>query len=644
MSEAIPMDLPLAWADYSAPVESFDPFHLLTLLGNHDARRLTLRAQSVVNVRRSNNTPGPPRVKATLRDAAGHAVVMVAFGDCADVLAELESEVSQRNCVDLEGLLKPMGKTFLLASPSVVRSQHVGRIVPLYPPTGRGRKPRPRHNAVTPDELSAQAAALFEEAFARTPNAFSALTGLHIDRAQEYISRALLAVHQPTAIDTAYKAVAALDQIGAWIAVRRAHLQSLGAAAAAQQITTTLSIEDLERRAGFPLTQDQRSALQDILSDIGRAKPAHRLLTGDTGSGKTAVYGLAAVAAAHAGYTVAVLVPSEYLARQVQRSIDRWAGPVGVQLLVAGTALDPSSRIIVGTTALLHVQALAPDLVIVDEQQAFSVSQRNALRDRRAGLTAHLIEVTATCIPRTQAIAQLGFISVSRLLNTHVERQITTTHYNSKQGRDLFDAVTKTVVDGGRVLVIYPAKSDEVQLDATGRPIPLMSLGTERAVWERHFPSLVCVAYAGQDDERAGSNQAAIDQFASGEKKIMLATVVMERGHDIPGLRHVVIVQPERMGLMQMHQIRGRAARDGGCGRCDLYSPLPVTPSALSRIRTLMETSSGWDIAAADLSERGCGDLSDGSTQHGSIQSPFRGRPIAMVALERAAQVLELIT
>ena len=148
------------------------------------------------------------------------------------------------------------------------------------------------------------------------------------------------------------------------------------------------------------------------------------------------------------------------------------------------------------------------------------------------------------------------------------------------------------------------------------------------------------MVYGALTTDEAAANQVAIDSFSAGKLDVLLSTTVLERGVDIPELMHVVVMQPDRFGLAQLHQIRGRVARQGGIGRCDLYSPYPVSPTAMSRIKALMEHNDGWKIAAADLDDRGCGDISFGAHQHGDLVTPFSSLRITKEHLSEVTTLL----
>jgi len=297
---------------------------------------------------------------------------------------------------------------------------------------------------------------------------------------------------------------------------------------------------------------------------------------------------------------------------------------------VTGTGVDGPVRagaVLVGTTALLHRSDLpALDLVVVDEQQRFSRGQREALAEART----HLLEVTATCIPRTQALVTYGVVAVDRLTTCHVRRELRTRIWTREERAALMEAVRRTVAEGGQVLALYPRRDQ-------GATEERAAVAAVAALWERQFPGRVQVVHGGQSEE---ANAAALEALRRREADVLVATTVVEVGVDLPGLRRVVVVHAERFGLAQLHQIRGRVARTGGVGWCDLYLPEPVGVATLERLEVLVRETDGYRIAEADLRQRGAGELV-GEAQSGMDRTVLLGRPLSLEALERARQALD---
>lgn len=398
----------------------------------------------------------------------------------------------------------------------------------------------------------------------------------------------------------------------------------------------------------YPLTAEQVEAVKEILADLLSGEPMHRMLSGDVGSGKTAVYGCVARAAALSGLSVAVMLPSSTLAEQVDRNLREMNPDLAISYVSADRRrVKRASRIWVGTTALASECDEPFDLVIVDEQQKWGREMRESL----CGERSHLLEVTATCIPRSLALVMLNEVSVTRLTGCHVTKEIVCSMVEDGELTAAIELARSTVAQGGQVVVVYPAKRESTHM---------VSLKDDREAWEAAFPGRVCELHS---DQTANESSAEIAAVHEGRADILLATTKVEVGIDVAGLRRAIVMQPERFGLSTLHQIRGRVARAGGTGWCDLVlrkvertgaSPedllgLPIEeddePGAAERLAYFCRTSSGFDVAHYDMIRRGTGDVSShGHRQSGNaFVSPFPGLNVPNEALIRASLVLRKI-
>lgn len=591
------------------------------------------------NIRWSTGPGNSKRMKATLRDASGNSLLLI----CDDPIPEITDYLHQpRQSLQLAGQIKRYGSTYLAHKQLLVTHEQVGSVTPVYQ-----FRTTTRRTAETQSQMAAAIAAgldrdatsaavwIVNTLFKADQRLLEAATGIPAHRALEFFARALVAIHRPVSADRAGKAIEALDRAAALYAVTTLRAQP---AQVAPLLRPVLSVFDLQARFGRVLTKDQKSALKQILVDLAGAVPMIRILAGDTGSGKTAVFGLSAVAAAHAGAVVAILCPSESLATQTFDVLRTMGSELAVDLVVGKTAVPASSggRIVVGTTALLHKGNLLCDYVVVDEQQAFGAIQREQLCQRNDGKRAHLLEATATCIPRSMALIEMGAVAVSSLTTCHVQRDIQTRIWPNTSIRDLYAEVRATVKAGGKVIVMYPALGKESESPGQRSAAELRALSHALDKWEQQFPGQCRAAFRGTATNRAELNQQAIADVRSGRASILLGTTIVERGLDIPGVTRVVAVQAERFGLSQLHQVRGRAGRQGGRAYCDLLLLNEISDKAMRRLKILVSTNNGYDIAAADLAERGSGDLSGAGLQHGKAPSPFLGRALDASAIEWA--------
>jgi ATP-dependent DNA helicase RecG len=376
----------------------------------------------------------------------------------------------------------------------------------------------------------------------------------------------------------------------------------------------------------FGLTAAQRRAISEIEGDLAQGSPMLRLLQGDVGSGKTVVALEAMLIAAEAGAQAAMLAPTEILARQHYETLSRMARPTGISIaLLTGRdkgrsreavlmgLLDGSIAICVGTHAIFQeaVAYRSLGLVVIDEQHRFGVGQR-LLLTQKARRAPHCLAMTATPIPRTLTLAQYGEMEVSRLDEMPPGRQpIDTRVVAIERIADVVGAVERHLAAGKQAYWVCPMVRD--------------SEGDDLAAAEARFAALrerlgeQVVLVHGQ--LRPEAKDAAMQAFAAGEKKLLVATTVIEVGVDVPAATLMVIEQAERFGLAQLHQLRGRVGRGEGKSTCLLLRGDTLSETARERLALLRETQDGFRLAEEDLRLRGGGELL-GTRQSGD--TPFR--------------------
>lgn len=392
---------------------------------------------------------------------------------------------------------------------------------------------------------------------------------------------------------------------------------------------------------GFDLTAEQVTAAIDILSFLNTGVPMRALLTGDVGSGKTAVFSVTAAAMLEAGHSVAVILPSEPLANQVHSLLVKWYPHFKPQLVAGANRPRAGAKFVVGTVAILTRTECDFDYVIVDEQQRFGTLQRNsAMADR-----AHQLESTATAIPRSLALADMGLTQVATLQDCHVKKNIVTRIWRADQRKQLFAEIHATVAAGQQVLVIYPSIASSTPSEEPTEPLAETKPSASQkraavdsyiAVWEKAFPGRVRICHGAQTPSQ---NAAAIADIRDRKADILASTTLVEVGIDIPSLMRVVIVQADCFGSSTLHQLRGRVARAGGDGYCDFYLPKDPRDISLKRLEMLTVTSNGFEIAEADCEMRGAGDISrSGQRQRGKLpESPFPGHEVPRASLLEAS-------
>lgn len=376
----------------------------------------------------------------------------------------------------------------------------------------------------------------------------------------------------------------------------------------------------------FELTKEQKHVIGHVIKQVRAGELVDALLVGDVGSGKTIVYAIVAAYFAWAGKTVAVLLPNVNLARQIHSEFVDFFPWMSVSLVTGGTdkVRDTGANVLIGTTSLIHKALPRLDLLIVDEQQKLGFSQREALR----ATDTHCIEVSATPIPRSFALAIYGHRDILTLRGCHVEKQIVTRLRHADQRRPMFLEMMDDVRRGDKVLVICPQRA--INPDSN---VKLKSAEEISDKFRAYCPGKVALAHAALSDEE---NKAAISDFRAGLKPILVSTVMVEVGMTIPSLQRVIICHPDRFGLTQLHQIRGRVARQGGIGYCDLFCPDLITnPKTKDRLEVLCNTQDGFAITEHDLRLRGMGDIIHGSHQHGETQLPFKNMTISIDDLDK---------
>lgn len=370
-------------------------------------------------------------------------------------------------------------------------------------------------------------------------------------------------------------------------------------------------LEQLRQALPFALTGAQARVLDEILGDMARPNPMLRLLQGDVGAGKTAVAALAASAALGVGLRAVIMAPTEILARQHAKTLSAWFTPLGVPVVlrIGGKAGNSEAlpatgpALIVGTHALFHGEPEfgAVGLIVVDEQHRFGVDQRLGLKNlaTRDDCHPHQLIMTATPIPRTLAqtfFADLDFSSIDEL----------------PPGRE--PVVTVALPQNRRGEVIERLRAACKQ----GRQAYWVSPVIEASEWAEAAEDIHAELTSALPGLRVGlvhgrlkakDKQAVMSAFAAGDVQILVATTVIEVGVDVPNASVMVIDNAERLGLAQLHQLRGRVGRGGVASHCVLMYRPPLTDAARSRLDALRHEHNGFRLAERDLELRGAGEI-----------------------------------
>ena len=410
-----------------------------------------------------------------------------------------------------------------------------------------------------------------------------------------------------------------------------------------RQLTTAL-----KNALPFTLTNAQTTALREIVADMASDRKMHRLLQGDVGSGKTIVALFAALLAMENGYQAAIMAPTELLAEQHARTFTTLLAPLEIEpILVMGSLSNRERKLaaeklavkapilVVGTHALLQDTAVFGRLgfVTIDEQHRFGVEQRAAISGK--GDSPDVLLMSATPIPRSLALTVYGDLDVSTLDERPAGRQPVTTVMRPESARDrVLEFVARETEKGRQAYVVYPVieESEKTDLKAATTMYEQLSAGP--------FAGRVVALIHGRvpADEREKIMRA----FRDGKIDVLVSTTVIEVGIDVANATVMLVEHPERFGLSQLHQLRGRVGRGAEASYCILLGD--VGEEAYGRLRIFVETDDGFEIARADLRLRGMGNLF-GEEQSGEatfkVADPVRDEELNVKAREAAEILLE---
>lgn len=408
----------------------------------------------------------------------------------------------------------------------------------------------------------------------------------------------------------------------------------------AQRERAALKAPALRARAGglhekllaalpFALTKAQHRVAEEIAHDLARAQPMHRLLQGDVGSGKTVVAALAAAVAIDAGWQCALMAPTEILAEQHFRKLVGWLEPLGIGVAwltgsrkgkartqMVGRVKSGEAQLVVGTHAVIQddVQFASLGLAIIDEQHRFGVQQRLELRRKLESangeaLEPHLLMMSATPIPRTLAMTYFADLDVSTIDELPPGRSPIVTKVFADGKRDDVIARIRDEADRGRqVYWVCPLIEESEALDlrnATETHQQLVEAlpGHEVGLLHGRMP--------------ANEKAAVMALFTGARMSVLVSTTVIEVGVDVPNASLMVIEHAERFGLSQLHQLRGRVGRGSVASVCVLLYTPPLSDTGKARLKAMVETTDGFEIARRDLDIRGPGEFM-GSRQSGA--------------------------
>ena len=474
--------------------------------------------------------------------------------------------------------------------------------------------------------------------------------------------QALVQLHQPADLDHAENARERLTFDEAFLlqsllVLRRIELKKLNSTS--RKVVSHGLLDAFDKRLPFQLTAGQVAVCKEIEADLAQPHPMHRLLQGEVGSGKTIVALRAMLAVVDSGGQAALLAPTEVLAAQHLRTIQKLLGDLAQGGMLGGSevatqvtlftgsqnaaarkealalAASGDAGIVIGTHALLGEKVAFKDLglIVVDEQHRFGVEQRDALKEK-AVLPPHLLVMTATPIPRTVAMTVFGDLDVSTLRELPLGRQPITTHVVPVKEKPNYlerawQRIKEEVQQGHQAYVVAPRISADPDADANADLDFLFGEESDQiSSVEELAPLLHSGALQGlkiavlHGRLPAEEKEATMQAFSRGEIDVLVSTTVIEVGVDVPNATIMVIMDADRFGVSQLHQLRGRVGRGTSPGLCLLVTNCEEESSARERLNAVAGTLDGFELSRIDLEQRREGDVL-GANQSGT-QSHLR--------------------
>ena len=401
----------------------------------------------------------------------------------------------------------------------------------------------------------------------------------------------------------------------------------------------------------FPLTEAQKRVMREIRADMGSGRQMNRLLQGDVGSGKTLVALMSMLIALDNGYQACIMAPTEILAEQHLTTIRQFLQgmPIRIELLtgivkgrrrqeVLDGLISGDVQILVGTHAVIEdwVQFRQLGAVVIDEQHRFGVAQRAKLWGKSEN-PPHILVMTATPIPRTLAMTIYGDLDVSVIDELPPGRKpVVTIHKYDNQTTSLYQGIRQQIGEGRQVYIVFPLIKESEKSD-------LKNLEEGYAALCDVFPDFRLSKVHGRMKPK--EKEAEMQRFVSGETQILVATTVIEVGVNVPNASVMVILDAQRFGLSQLHQLRGRVGRGADQSFCILVTSHKLTDVTRKRIDIMCDTNDGFRIAEADLKLRGPGDL-EGTQQSGmafdlKIADIARDGQIVQMARDEAQIIID---
>ena len=521
-------------------------------------------------------------------------------------------------------------------------SQHRQSFIGVYPATEKTRKANISGKVMQ---------SMVENAFARigTGGIFETLPKYLLDEFQfPNLETTLRTLHAPSDLNQVAKAqlrikFEELFWIQLAMAIRKKNNKTIIKAHQFKRDKDNILPTFYKNHLPFPLTKAQIRVMSEIRQDVESGKHMNRLIQGDVGSGKTVVAVLAMLMAIDNGYQACLMAPTEILAQQHAQSLQKMLSelPIKIALLTGSTPkkqrteiLDDlqngTIHIIIGTHALLEdtVQFQNIGLCVIDEQHRFGVAQRAKLWSKST-IQPHVLVMTATPIPRTLAMTLYGDLDVSVIDELPPGRKlIKTVMIRNSQRPKVNELIRQQIAQGRQIYIVYPLIQESERVDFKNLEEGYKQITTTFAA-----PNYKTIMVHGK--MKPAEKEDAMQQFASGEAQIMVATTVIEVGVNVPNATVMIIESAERFGLSQLHQLRGRVGRGAELSYCVLIAGDKISTEGRSRLEAMTQTNDGFQLAEMDMKLRGPGDIE--GTQQSGIPIAFK-----LANLAKDGQILNL--
>jgi len=472
------------------------------------------------------------------------------------------------------------------------------------------------------------------------PRLDEALSMLHFPHADQSLSD-LLDLQHPA------RCRLALEEFVVYFLATGLGKQAQQTQTATPYFLSSTTVGQLLQQLPFELTQGQVQVHQEIQADLQQPRPMLRLLQGDVGSGKTIVCAMAALAVMQAGHQVALMAPTDLLSEQHYQNMKQWLQPLGFSVVRLNRSTttkmkkmdlqaiaEGKAQLVIGTHALFQDQVAFQHLglIIIDEQHRFGVGQRLKLLDKAKTHYPHQLFVTATPIPRTLAMTQFFHFDISILHQVPKGRQPIQTAVMPQTKRDLLlSRLQGMMAHGGQVYWVCTRIDHDEQQEQ-------IAVNAVKDYLQAALPTTRIALVHGK--LKANEKDQIMQNFKSGDYDILVATTVIEVGVDVPNANIMIIENAERLGLAQLHQLRGRVGRGETQAFCILLYNPPLSEIGQQRLAIIRQSNDGFWLAEQDLKLRGAGDIF-GTQQTGFNDFKYGALPMHLTWLQQAQELAE---